>query len=231
MLEVTDLHVSYGHVRAVNGVSFTVKAGECVALLGGNGAGKTTILNTISGLLRPAQGQILFQSTELAGLPAHRIVTHGIVQIPEGRQIFPDLKVRENLLVGAYQRKDNVDEDLARIFELFPVLHARQQQRGETLSGGEQQMLAIGRALMAKPRLLMLDEPSLGLAPLVIERLFEVFAALKQEITLLLVEQNAQLALEVAERAYVLQQGRIVREGSAEQFLQTDWIKEAYLGA
>jgi branched-chain amino acid transport system ATP-binding protein len=230
MLEVSDLHVSYGHVRAVSGVDFSVAEGECVALLGGNGAGKTTILNTISGLLKPIQGQIRLRGEEIAGLPPHKIVAQGVVQIPEGRKIFPDLRVYENLLVGSYQRKDDLQADWDRIYELFPVLEERQQQRGETLSGGEQQMLAIGRALMARPRLLMLDEPSLGLAPLIVERLFEVIADLKQEITLLLVEQNAQLALEVADRAYILQQGRITREGTAEQLLSTDWIREAYLG-
>lgn len=230
MLAVSDLHVSYGHVRAVSGVDFSVAEGECVALLGGNGAGKTTILNTISGLLKPVRGHIRLRGEEIAGLPPHKIVSQGVVQIPEGRKIFPDLRVYENLLVGSYQRKDDLQADWDRIYELFPVLEERQQQRGETLSGGEQQMLAIGRALMARPRLLMLDEPSLGLAPLIVERLFEVIADLKQEITLLLVEQNAQLALEVADRAYILQQGRITREGTAEQLLSTDWIREAYLG-
>jgi branched-chain amino acid transport system ATP-binding protein len=230
MLEVNDLQVNYGYVRAVSGVNFNIEVGECVALLGGNGAGKTTILNTISGLLKPVQGYVCLQGEIISGLAPHKVVSRGIVQIPEGRKIFPELSVHENLIVGSHQRKDKLEPDLERIFELFPVLKERSKQRGGTLSGGEQQMLAIGRALMARPKLLMLDEPSLGLAPLIIERLFEVIAELKDDVTLLLVEQNAQLALEVADRAYILQQGKIVREGTSQQLLQTDWLRESYLG-
>lgn len=230
MLEVNNLHVNYGYVRAVSGVDFDVEVGECVALLGGNGAGKTTILNTISGLLKPVQGYVRLQGEIISGIAPHKVVSRGIVQIPEGRKIFPELSVHENLIVGSHQRKDELEPDLERIFELFPVLKERSKQRGGTLSGGEQQMLAIGRALMARPKLLMLDEPSLGLAPIIIERLFEVIAELKHDVTLLLVEQNAQLALEVADRAYILQQGKIVREGTSQQLLQTDWLRESYLG-
>lgn len=230
MLEATNLHVSYGNVLAVSDVNFRVESGECVALLGGNGAGKTTILNTISGLLKPSQGTISFQSEDISTSPPNKVVELGIVQIPEGRKIFPDLSVYENLLVGAYKRNDDLVPDLDRIYEFFPILKDRLRQRGETLSGGEQQMLAIGRALIARPKFLMMDEPSLGLAPIIIERLFEVIAEIKLELSLLLVEQNAQLALDVADRAYILQQGRIVREGNSEQFLKTDWLREAYLG-
>ena len=230
MLEAKNLHISYGNVKAVSDVSFTVESGECVALLGGNGAGKTTILNTISGLLKPAQGIISFQGEIISTLPPNKVVALGIVQIPEGRKIFPELSVYENLLVGAYRRNVDLVPDLERVYELFPVLKERLGQRGETLSGGEQQMLAIGRALMARPKFLMLDEPSLGLAPIIIERLFDVIAEIKLELSLLLVEQNAQLALDVADRAYVLQQGRIVREGDSKQFMKTDWLREAYLG-
>ena len=230
MLEAKNLHISYGNVKAVSDVSFTVESGECVALLGGNGAGKTTILNTISGLLKPTQGIISFQGEIISTLPPNKVVALGIVQIPEGRKIFPELSVYENLLVGAYRRNVDLVPDLERIYELFPVLKERLGQRGETLSGGEQQMLAIGRALMARPKFLMLDEPSLGLAPIIIERLFDVIAEIKLELSLLLVEQNAQLALDVADRAYVLQQGRIVREGDSKQFMKTDWLREAYLG-
>jgi len=230
MLEAKNLHISYGNVKAVSDVSFTVESGECVALLGGNGAGKTTILNTISGLLKPTQGIISFQGEIISTLPPNKVVALGIVQIPEGRKIFPELSVYENLLVGAYRRNVDLVPDLERVYELFPVLKERLGQRGETLSGGEQQMLAIGRALMARPKFLMLDEPSLGLAPIIIERLFDVIAEIKLELSLLLVEQNAQLALDVADRAYVLQQGRIVREGDSKQFMKTDWLREAYLG-
>lgn len=230
MLKAKHLHVSYGNVLAVSDVNFGVESGECVALLGGNGAGKTTILNTISGLIQPSQGFVSFQDENISTLPANKVVELGIVQIPEGRKIFPELSVYENLLVGAYKRNDDLVPDLDRIYDFFPILKDRLGQRGETLSGGEQQMLAIGRALIARPKFLMLDEPSLGLAPIIIERLFDVIAEIKLELSLLLVEQNAQLALDVADRAYVLQQGKIVREGDSEQFMKTDWLREAYLG-
>jgi branched-chain amino acid transport system ATP-binding protein len=230
MLKIADLAVNYGHVRAVNGVSFHVNWGETVALLGGNGAGKTTTLRTISALLRPASGAIEFDGRSLKDLRPHEVVALGIVHVPEGRHIFPDLTVTENLAVGGYQRKDDLKGDLEAIFELFPVLKKRLSQLGGTLSGGEQQMLAIGRALLARPKLLMLDEPSLGLAPIVVDRLFDQIQKIKANVTVLLVEQNAQLALELADRAYVLQQGRIVREGKGEDLLNSDWLREAYLG-
>jgi branched-chain amino acid transport system ATP-binding protein len=230
MLKITDLAVNYGYVRAVNGISFHVKRGETVALLGGNGAGKTTTLRTISALLRLTHGTIEFEGQSLLGLRPHDVVARGIVHVPEGRHIFPALTVMENLSVGAYQRKDNLSEDLAAIFELFPVLKQRLNQPGGTLSGGEQQMLAIGRALVGRPKLLMLDEPSLGLAPIVVDRLFDQIQKIKATVTVLLVEQNAQLALELADRAYVLQQGRIVREGIGNDLLNSDWLRKAYLG-
>ena len=230
MLKVTDLAVNYGYVRVVNGINFHVERGETVALLGGNGAGKTTTLRTISALLRPAHGAIEFEGQSLVGLRPHDVVARGIVQVPEGRHIFPALTVMENLSVGGYQRKDNLSDDLATIFELFPVLNQRLNQPGGTLSGGEQQMLAIGRALVGRPKLLMLDEPSLGLAPIVVDRLFDQIQKIKANVTVLLVEQNAQLALELADRAYVLQQGRIMREGTGNDLLNSDWLREAYLG-
>ena len=230
MFKVTDLAVNYGYVRAVNGISFHVERGETVALLGGNGAGKTTTLRTISALLRPAHGAIEFEGQSLVGLSPHHVVARGIVQVPEGRHIFPALTVMENLSVGGYQRKDNLSDDLATIFELFPLLKQRLNQPGGTLSGGEQQMLAIGRALVGRPKLLMLDEPSLGLAPIVVDRLFDQIQKIKANVTILLVEQNAQLALELADRAYVLQQGRVMREGTSNDLLNSDWLREAYLG-
>lgn len=230
MLKITDLAVNYGYVRAVNGISFHVERGETVALLGGNGAGKTTTLRTISALLRPVQGTIEFEGQSLVGLRPHDVVARGIVQVPEGRHIFPALTVMENLRVGGYQRKDDTSDDLAAIFELFPVLKKRLSQPGGTLSGGEQQMLAIGRALISRPKLLMLDEPSLGLAPIVVDRLFDQIQKIKANVTVLIVEQNAQLALELADRAYVLQQGRIVREGTGNNLLSSTWLREAYLG-
>lgn len=230
MLEAKNISISYGNVLAVSDVSFTVSSGECVALLGGNGAGKTTILNTISGLLRLTQGVIEYKGKPISTLIPSKIVEIGIIQIPEGRKIFPDLTVYENLFVGAFNRKDDLEADFERIYRLFPILKDRLKQRGETLSGGEQQMLAIARAMMARPKLLMLDEPSLGLAPIIIERLFDVIEELKTEISLLLVEQNAQLALDIADRAYILQQGRIIRQGDSKQFKKTDWLREAYLG-
>jgi branched-chain amino acid transport system ATP-binding protein len=229
MLRVDDLVVRYGYVRAVNGISFRVNAGETVALLGGNGAGKTTTLRTISGLLQPASGTLEFEGQSIAGMRPHEVVARGIVQVPEGRHIFPALSVYENLRVGGYQRKDDLQSDIDVVFELFPVLKQRLKQPGGTLSGGEQQMLAIGRALMGRPKLLMLDEPSLGLAPIIVDRLFDQIGSIKSKVTVLLVEQNAQLALNLADRAYVLQQGRIVREGSGSDLLNSDWLREAYL--
>jgi branched-chain amino acid transport system ATP-binding protein len=230
MLEVTNLSVAYGAVAALNDITFKIGTGECVALLGSNGAGKTTTLKTISGLLKPSHGSIRFEGREIGGLPAHMVVRQGVVQIPEGRRIFPELLVRENLEIGAYARNKPAAEDFDRIFQMFPILKQRLTQRGGTLSGGEQQMLAFGRALMARPKLLMLDEPSLGLAPMIVELLFNAIRSIKAETTILLVEQNVHIALEIVDRAYVLREGRLAREGAAAELAQDSWIREAYLG-
>jgi branched-chain amino acid transport system ATP-binding protein len=234
MLLLEDVEVAYGAIRAVQGISLSVERGELVALIGSNGAGKSTTLRTISGLLRPRAGRLRYDGTDLVRLRPHEIVAAGIVQAPEGRQIFGGLTVRENLLLGATaRRRDRVglDQDLAHVLALFPVLQERLGQSGGTLSGGEQQMLAIGRALMARPRLLLLDEPSLGLAPLVVNRIFEVIARLKAEgTTILLVEQNARKALAVADRAYVMETGRVVLAGPARDLAANPAVERAYLG-
>lgn len=231
MLEISNLSVSYGRFRALEGFSLKVAPSECVALLGSNGAGKTTTLNTISGLLRPGSGSIRFQGADITGRPPHHIVNLGIVQVPEGRHVFPDLLVHENLAVGAYCRGVPSKADFDRIYELFPKLRDRAKQKGGTLSGGEQQMLAVGRALMAKPKLLMLDEPSLGLAPLIVEQLYEVLRTIKASMTVLLVEQNVHLALELVDRAYVLREGRVVKEGGARDLADSAWLRSAYLAS
>jgi len=231
MLDVSEIFVQYGRSQVLEGVSLTVSQGECVSLLGSNGAGKTTTLRTISGLLKPASGRIQFNGFELAGMPAYKIVGAGIVHVPEGRRIFPDLLVRENLMAGAYSQAAPSPADLDRIFDLFPVLKDRLRQKGGSLSGGEQQMLAFGRALMARPKLLMLDEPSLGLAPKVVRDLYEVIRKIKTTITVLLVEQSVHLALEVADRAYVLREGRIVGHGSSKDLSSDSWLRNAYLGS
>ena len=230
MLNVIDLHVRYGSIRAVEGISFHVDAGECVALLGSNGAGKTSTVRAISGQAPTFSGRVEFDGVTLTGMKPYEITRRGIIQVPEGRHIFPDLTVAENLRIGGYQRKESIEEDLDKVLEFFPVLRQRLRQPGGTLSGGEQQMLAIGRALIAKPKGLMLDEPSLGLAPIVIEALFRQLQQIKQQVTVLIVEQNAQLGLELADRAYVFQLGQIVREGDGNQLLDSEWLKEAYLG-
>jgi branched-chain amino acid transport system ATP-binding protein len=229
MLEVAHLHAGYGHVPVLSDVNFHVEEGECVALLGSNGAGKTTTLSAISGLLKPSSGSIRFCGEDTLADPAYRLVARGLVQVPEGRRIFPDLLVRENLAVGAHSRRPRA-ADFARIYDLFPILRSRASQKGGTLSGGEQQMLAVGRALMARPKLLMLDEPSLGLAPMIVEQLFETIRLLKAEITILLVEQNVHLVSAIVDRAYVLQKGRVVREGSGADLAHAEWLREAYLG-
>lgn len=233
MLTLRDLEVSYGAIRALRGITLEVDAGELVALVGSNGAGKTTTLRTISGLLRPAAGAIRFHGEDISTVPPHRIVGMGISHVPEGRQIFGTLSVRQNLQLGAVAREDRtgLDEDFRRVFDLFPVLNERLRQAGGTLSGGEQQMLAIGRALMARPRLLLLDEPSLGLAPLLVERIFGAIARLKSEgTTILLVEQNARQALKIADRAYVLETGRIAMAGTAAELAANPDVERAYLG-
>jgi branched-chain amino acid transport system ATP-binding protein len=232
MLEVRDLHVYYGEIHALKGISLSVAKGEIVALLGPNGAGKTTTVKTVSGLLTPRSGRIDLEGEALVGLPAHAIVYRGVSQSPEGRRIFNRLSVVENLEMGAYSRSDGrIREDLDRVFALFPRLRERVAQVAGTLSGGEQQMLAIGRALMANPRLLLLDEPSMGLAPVLVEQIFDTIRNInRQGTTILLVEQNAAIALEVAHRGYVLETGTIVLSGTAAELSETPEVRRAYLG-
>jgi len=232
MLEVRDLHVYYGEIHALKGVSFDVVEGEIVTLLGNNGAGKSTTLKTLSGLLAPRQGDVRFEGASLLGNPPHGIVRQGITHVPEGRRIFNRLTVRENLEMGAYTRSDPaVREDVERVFSVFPRLKERRLQVAGTLSGGEQQMLAIGRALMAKPRLLLLDEPSMGLAPVLVEQIFETVLTInRQGVTVLLVEQNAAMALSIAGRGYVLETGRVALEGPASQLAVDPEVRRAYLG-
>jgi branched-chain amino acid transport system ATP-binding protein len=232
LLEVRDLRVSYGQIEAVRGIGFAVDAGQVVALIGSNGAGKTTTLRTLSGLLRPAGGEIRLDGERIDHLPAHEIVARGVAHAPEGRRLFPRMTIRENLDLGAYRRHDSeVEGDVATVYELFPILAERRSQAAGTLSGGEQQMLAIGRALMSRPRLLMLDEPSMGLSPLVMRTIFATLAELKARgTTLLLVEQNAQAALALADAGHVLETGRIVLSGSAADLLGDENVRKAYLG-
>jgi branched-chain amino acid transport system ATP-binding protein len=233
MLELSEVEVRYGSIRALQGVSLTVASGELVALIGSNGAGKTTTLRAISGLLRPVSGTITFEGADITRAATDRIVSLGISQCPEGRRIFGRLSVAENLLLGAVSQPDRrvVNEELEMVHRLFPVLKERLGQAGGTLSGGEQQMLAIGRALMSRPRLLLLDEPSLGLAPLMVERIFETIAELKaQGRTILLVEQNVHHALDVADRAYVMETGRITLEGRADVLRHDPKVEQSYLG-
>ncbi len=232
-LSVKNLHVSYGTVNAVRGVSFEVHEGEIVSLIGANGAGKTTLLRAISGLEKAKNGSIAFDGTDLVKLPAHKIVEQGIVHIPEGRRIFPNLSVYDNLMMGAHLRKDpkGIREDLEDCFEIFPRLKERSSQPGGTLSGGEQQMLAIARGIMTHGNTMLLDEPSMGLAPIVVDEIFEVIKRInKKGTTVLLVEQNANIALKNADRAYVLETGTIVKEGNAKDLLHDPAIRAAYLG-
>jgi branched-chain amino acid transport system ATP-binding protein len=231
-LDVKDIHVFYGSIEAVKGMSFHVDRGEIVCLIGANGAGKTTTLRTVSGLLRPREGAIFYDGQRIDLLPAHEIVTLGVAQSPEGRRIFPRMSVRENLDMGAFTRKDaGQREDLERILELFPILRERARQSAGTLSGGEQQMLAIGRALMAKPKLLLLDEPSMGLAPIVVQRIFDLVREISEQgMTILLVEQNAAQALSLADRGYVIETGKIVLEDEARSLLANERVRKAYLG-
>jgi branched-chain amino acid transport system ATP-binding protein len=232
VLSVEDLHVYYGEIHALKGVGLEVRRGEIVAVLGNNGAGKTTTLKTISGLLVPRAGRVTLDGHSLVGLPAHEIVRHGIAHVPEGRRIFNRLTVRENLLMGAYRRHDGgIQTDLERVFALFPRLQERLTQVAGTLSGGEQQMLAIGRALMASPRLLLLDEPSMGLAPVLVEQIFETITGInRQGTTILLVEQNAAMALGIAHRGYVLETGTIALSGTAGAMAENPDVRRAYLG-
>jgi branched-chain amino acid transport system ATP-binding protein len=234
MLEISGIEAFYGRVRALANVSLSVDKGEVVALIGSNGAGKTTTLRTISGLLSPAHGKITFEGQDITGTPASRRVAMGICHVPEGRRLFPRMSVQDNLTLGAYSRHDgsaDVQRDRERVFELFPRLKERQTQIAGTLSGGEQQMLAIGRALMSSPRVLMMDEPSLGLAPILVETIFQIVAEINQQgIPILLVEQNAHKALDVAHRAYVLETGSIVKTGAGKELLQSEEVAKAYLG-
>ncbi len=233
MLELKNVHTYYGNIHALKGISLTVNKGEIVTLIGSNGAGKTTTLRTIQGLLRPAEGTILLEGTALEKLPPHEIVQRGISQSPEGRLIFAKMTVRENLEMGAYQRndKDGIAQDMERVFSLFPRLKERISQRGGTLSGGEQQMLSMGRALMARPRVMLLDEPSMGLAPILVDQIFSIIRTLNKEgTTILLVEQNARLALSIANRGYVIETGNIVLSGSGKELLNDPQVKGAYLG-
>ena len=232
LLKVEDLQVYYGSIHAIKGVSFEVNEGEIVTLIGANGAGKSTTLNTVSGLLKPRSGKIEFDGHSLVGVPAHKIVSHGMALCPEGRRIFLQLTVQENLEMGAYTRsKGEQAESIAKIYDQFPRLKERYKQVAGTLSGGEQQMLAMGRALMSRPKLLMLDEPSMGLAPLLVEQIFSIITDLNQSgTTILLVEQNAQMALSVAHRGYVLETGKIVTTGTGAELLNNDAVRKTYLG-
>ena len=233
MLRLNEIHTYYGNIRAIRGISLHVEEGEMVCLIGANGAGKSTTLMTISGIHRPMQGTITFEEEDLTETSAEKRVELGISQVPEGRLIFPEMTVLENLELGAFLRKDTavIREDLDRVFDLFPVLRERRTQQGGTLSGGEQQMLAIGRALMSHPRLLLLDEPSLGLAPILVEQIFEIIEEInKQGTTILLVEQNAYLALQITHRGYVMETGEIAIEGTSSELLNDVRVREAYLG-
>ncbi|HXI55177.1 MAG TPA: ABC transporter ATP-binding protein [Polyangia bacterium] len=233
LLTVDDLHAGYGAIEVLKGIALRVEPGEIVTLIGANGAGKTTTLMTICGFVPARQGDITFDGKSLRGQPAHEIVKRGLIQSPEGRKIFPRLTVEENLEMGAFTRRDRdgIAKDKERLFQLFPILAERRAQAGGTLSGGEQQMLAVSRAMMARPRLLLLDEPSLGLAPLIVARIFEVIKQLNQEgVTILLVEQNARMALKLAHRGYVMETGQIILHDNAQALLQNPSIQAAYLG-
>ena len=234
MLEIRNLQVNYGAIAALQGISLSVKAGSIVTLIGANGAGKTTTLKAVSGLLKPKSGEILYEGKDIAGLPPHQIVRLGLSHVPEGRMIFANLTVHENLQLGAFLQKDRnvVARELEHVFHLFPRLQEREKQVAGTLSGGEQQMLAIGRALMARPKFLMLDEPSLGLAPLLVKTIFEKIVEINRErgLTILLVEQNANLALEVSSAGYVLETGKITLQGDSPSLRQNPQVKSAYLG-
>jgi branched-chain amino acid transport system ATP-binding protein len=233
LLEVENIHSYYGNIHALRGVSLTVEEGEVVTLIGSNGAGKTTTLRSIHGILPPREGRIFFRGEEIQGVPAHDMIKRGISQSPEGRKIFHRMTVLENLEMGAYHRNDRteIQEDMTRVFDLFPRLKERVKQEAGTMSGGEQQMLAIGRSLMGRPRLLLLDEPSMGLAPVLVERIFQVIEEInKQGTTILLVEQNANVALEIATRGYVLETGAIVNAAPAEKLREDPKVREAYLG-
>lgn len=233
MLEVKDLEVYYGMIQAIKGVSFEVNEGEVIALIGANGAGKTTILHTITGLISPKRGSVIFEGQEISKIPAHKIVTLGMAHVPEGRRVFSQLTVLENLMMGAYTRSDKkeIQETLEMVYKRFPRLEERKNQMAGTLSGGEQQMLAMGRALMSKPKIIVMDEPSMGLSPILVNEIFDIIQAVSAGgTTVLLVEQNAKKALSIADRAYVLETGNITISGDAKQLMNDDAIKKAYLG-
>ncbi|MGI6056233.1 MAG: ABC transporter ATP-binding protein [Bilifractor sp.] len=233
MLKVENLKVRYGMIEAIKGISFEVKDGEIVTLIGANGAGKTTTMHAISGLLKPAAGSITLDGHDLVKMPPHKIVSLGLAQVPEGRRVFAQQTVEENLVLGAYTRKDKgaVAEDQEKVFELFPRLKERRTQLAGTLSGGEQQMLAMGRALMAKPKIILMDEPSMGLSPLLVKEIFHIIQDInKQGTTVLLVEQNARMALAIADRAYVLETGKITLEGTGAELAEDERVRKAYLG-
>lgn len=231
MLKLENLHVSYGGIEAVKGIGFEVRKGSIVTLIGANGAGKSTILRSIVGLVKPKSGSVSFLEEDITGKSSDVIVSRGITLVPEGRRVFPNLSVLENLKIGAYLRKDDLSDDLDWIYELFPRLKERSWQMAGTLSGGEQQMLAVGRALMSKPKLMMMDEPSLGLAPLVVQGIFEIIKEInRQGVTILLIEQNANLALRAADYGYVLETGNVILAGTGEELLANEKVKAAYLG-
>ena len=232
ILSVQDLKVNYGGIEAVKGISFDVPAGEIVTLIGANGAGKSSTLRTIAGLVKPKTGKIIFNGADITGADPSSIVQKGVILVPEGRRIFPDLTVLENLRIGAYLRKDDLTDDLNWVYDLFPRLKERSWQAGGTLSGGEQQMLAVGRALMSRPKIIMMDEPSLGLAPLIVKGIFDIIREInKQGVTVLLIEQNANMALKTADRAYVMETGRITLTGTGKELLENEAVKAAYLGS
>lgn len=232
LLSVKNINVYYGAIHAIKGISFEVNQGEIVTLIGANGAGKSTTLQTVSGLLRSKTGSITFMDKNISNLPAHKIVERGLAQVPEGRRVFLQMSVEENLEMGAFtKKKSSVSEDIEKVFEQFPRLKERRRQVAGTLSGGEQQMLAMGRALMSRPKLLMMDEPSMGLAPILVEQIFDIIVKLNESgTTILLVEQNAQMALSVAHRAYVLETGRITLTGTGDELAASEQVKKAYLG-
>lgn len=233
MLEIKDVEVFYGMIQAIKGVSFQVNEGEVIALIGANGAGKTTILHSITGLIAPRKGQIFFEGQDITTTPAHKIVSMGMAHVPEGRRVFAQLTVLENLKMGAFTRRDKeeVEESLIRVYKRFPRLEERKNQMAGTLSGGEQQMLAMGRALMSRPRIILMDEPSMGLSPIFVNEIFDIIREVSEGgTTVLLVEQNAKKALSIADRAYVLETGRIVLDGKAQELLNDDSVKKAYLG-
>ncbi len=233
MLEIKDLEVYYGMIQAIKGISFQVNEGEVIALIGANGAGKTTILHTVTGLLSPKCGSVLFEGKDITKVPAHKIVSLGMAHVPEGRRVFAELTVYENLKMGAYTRKDKneMEQTLESVYQRFPRLRERKNQLAGTLSGGEQQMLAMGRALMSHPKIILMDEPSMGLSPILVNQIFDIIEEVsKSGTTVLLVEQNAKKALAIADRAYVLETGKIVLEGDADDLLNNDSIKKAYLG-